>query len=196
MRRNKRLVRRRISLPQRSRGCNLTSSVVVEIQSGLEVQKAQHDKTHKRAPALRLSTARSAVRFAHSGEPLFSPKDGEPAEPRERLVENFQEAVQQLVRANDQHGPLTPPDLSTGPKSTAGNSTATQASSPVGLNRIVFFAPGPVTQADLLKENSRRAVAIRHRCRRRRRYGWVRNNAGIIAAVAAIFVLAWFIAAR
>jgi hypothetical protein len=39
-------------------------------------------------------------------------------------------------------------------------------------------------------------VAIRHRHQRRRRYRWVRDNAGIIAAVAVIFVLAWFIAAR
>jgi hypothetical protein len=160
------------------------------------MQKAQHDKTHKRAPASWLSTARSIMRFARSSEPLFSPRDGESAEPRERLVENFQEAVQEFVRTHDQNEPLARPDLSTGPKNTACNSNSTQAHGPAGLDRVVLFAPGPVTQADLLRENSRRAVAIRHRHRRRRRYGWVTDNAGIIATVAVIFVLAWFIGAR
>jgi hypothetical protein len=191
-----RSIKLRISLPPRSRACNVALSVVVQIRSGLEMQKARHDKTHKRAPASWLSTARSAMRFVRSSEQLFSPRDGESAEPRERLVENFQEAVQQFVRANDQNEPLARPDLSTGPKNTACNWTSTQARSRTGLDRVVLFAPGPVTQADLLKENSRRAVAIRHRHRRRRRYGWVSDNAGIIAAVAVIFVLAWFIAAR
>ena len=117
-----------------------------------------------------------------------------PAPPR--LVENLQKTVQQFVRANDQHEPLARLDLFTELKNTACNSNSTQAHSPAGLDRVVLFAPGPVTQADLLKENSRRAVVIRHRHRRRRRYRWVSDNAGIIAAVAVIFVLAWFIAAR
>lgn len=159
------------------------------------MQKVRHGKTHKRAPASWLSTARSAMRSARSSEPLFSPRDGESAEPPGRLDENFQEAVQQFVRANDQHEPLARPDLSKGLTNTACNSSASQAFSS-GLDRIIFFAPKPVTQADLLKEISRRAVAIRHRHRRRRRYRWVRNNAGIIAAVAVILVLAWFIAAQ
>jgi hypothetical protein len=173
----------------------VTLSVVVQIRNGLEMQKARHDKTHKRAPAAWLSTARSTMRFARSSKALFSP-DGESAEPRESLVENFQGAIQQAVRANDQHEPLARPDLSTGPKNTACNSNSTQAHGPAGLDRVVLFAPGPVTQADLLRENSRRAVAIRHRHRRRRRYRWVTDNAGIIATVAVIFVLAWFIGAR
>lgn len=160
------------------------------------MQKARHDKTHHRTPASWLSTARSATRSAGSSEPLFSRINDESAEPRERLVENFQKTAQQFVSANDQHEPLARPDLSTGPKNTACNSNSTQAHSPTGLDRVVFFAPGPVTQAELLKENSRRAVAIRHRHQRRRRYRWVSDNAGIIAAMAVIFVLAWFIAAR
>jgi hypothetical protein len=160
------------------------------------MQIARHDKTRKRAPASWLSTARSAMRSARSSVPLFSPITGKSAQPREKLVENFQEAAQQFARSNDQRESLAHPGLSAGPKNTACNSSATQASSPAGLDRIVLFAPGPVTQADLLKEISRRAVAIRHRHRRRRRYGWVIDNAGIIAAVALIFVLAWFIGAR
>ena len=160
------------------------------------MQKARHDKTHQRAPASWLSTARSATRSARSSEPLFSPINGESADLRERLVENFQKTTQQFVSANDQHEPLARPDLYTGLRNTACNSNSTQAHSPTGLDRVVFFAPGPVTQAELLKENSRRAVAIRHRHQRRRRYRWVSDNAGIIAVVAVIFVLAWFIAAR
>ena len=160
------------------------------------MQKARHDKAHRRALTSWLSTARSAMRSARSSEPLFTPRNAESAEPRERLVENLQKTVQQFVRANDQHEPLARLDLFTELKNTACNSNSTQAHSPAGLDRVVLFAPGPVTQADLLKENSRRAVVIRHRHRRRRRYRWVSDNAGIIAAVAVIFVLAWFIAAR
>lgn len=144
----------------------------------------------------RLRRGFSTAPSAGSSEPLFQPMNDESAEPRERLVEDFQKTAQQFVGATDRHEPLARPDLSTGPKNTACNSNSTQAHSPTGLDRVAFFAPGPVTQAELLKENSRRAVAIRHRHRRRRRYRWVSNNAGIIAAMAIIFVLAWFIAAR
>jgi hypothetical protein len=160
------------------------------------MQKAKHDKTHKHAPASWLSAARSAMRSTRSSEPLFSPRDGESAEPRESLAENFRQTVRPFVRAKDHHEPLADPDLSTGPKNIACNSNSTQAYSGADLDRIVLFAPGPVTQAEILKENSKRAVAIRHRHRRHRRYGWVSDNAGIIAAVAVIFVLAWLIAAR
>jgi hypothetical protein len=158
------------------------------------MQKAWYGKTHKRAPVSWLSTARSAMRSTRSSEPLFSPRNGESAEAREGLVENFQKAVQQFVCSDDHFEPLARPDLSTVPKNTACNSNSPQAQA-ADLDRIVLFAPRPVTQADLLKENSKRAVAIRHRHRRRRRYGWVSDNVGIIAAVAVIFTLAWFIAA-
>src|SRR5260370_14354469 len=122
------------------------------------------------------------MRSARSSEPLFTPRNAESAEPRERLVENLQKTVQQFVRANDQHEPLARPDLFTGPKNTACNSNSTQAHSPAGLDRIVLFAPGPVTQADLLNENSIRAVVIRHRHRRRSPHRLVSHNAGFSPA--------------
>ena len=107
------------------------------------MQKARHDKTPQRTPASWLSSARSATRSARSSEPLFSPINGESAEPRERLVENFQKTAQQFVSANDQHEPLAHPDLSTGPKNTACNSNSTQAHSPTGLDCVVFLHLSP-----------------------------------------------------
>ena len=103
------------------------------------MQKVRHDKTHQRTPASWLSTARSVTHSARSSEPLVSPINDESAEPRDRLVENFQKTAQQFVSANDQHEPLARPDLSTGPKNTACNSNSTQAHSPTGIDRVVFF---------------------------------------------------------
>ncbi len=63
-------------------------------------------------------------------------------------------------------------------------------------NQVMFFAPGPVTRADLMRENSVRAHHVRRRHRRRMRYQWLTSNLGVIMAVLALFALVWFVSDR
>ncbi len=160
------------------------------------MQKARHDKTHRRALGSWLSTARSAMQAARSRGRLFPPADGQYPDPGERIVENFQEALEQVFSTDDGHKSPARPDLSEASKATTRNSNAAVTSGRVRRDRVVFFAPGPITEADLLRENLKIAAAIRHRHRRRRRFAWLTDNAGTIAVVTVLFVLAWFITAR
>jgi hypothetical protein len=61
--------------------------------------------------------------------------------------------------------------------------------------RVVLFVPGPITEADLLRESVKHASTIRLRQRRRKRFRWLRDNVGTIVFVIGLLVLTWFVAA-
>jgi len=63
-------------------------------------------------------------------------------------------------------------------------------------DHVVLFLPGPVTKADLLRENLIRAAIIRRRRRLRTHTRWCKENVGTIVFVIGLLVLAWFVAAR
>jgi hypothetical protein len=63
-------------------------------------------------------------------------------------------------------------------------------------DQVVLFLPGPVTRADLHRENLRRAATIRRRRRRSTRAKWCEENAGTLMFVTGLLVLAWLVAAR
>jgi hypothetical protein len=168
------------------------------------MQKARHDKTHKRAPGSWLSTAESTMQSARLTKQLFSPRADQSADSSDRMaenfgdkiVENFQEALEQIFRDDDRHEASAAPDLSATARDTAFNRNAARAPDRTARHHVVLFAPGPITQAELHRENLKRAAVIRQKYRRRKRFGWLNDNAGTIAAVAILLILAWFMAAR
>jgi hypothetical protein len=64
------------------------------------------------------------------------------------------------------------------------------------LTRVVLFVPGPVTEADLHRENLEVAATIRHRRRRFKRFRWLTENVGTIMFVTALLAVIWFVTGR
>src|SRR5579862_7853563 len=62
--------------------------------------------------------------------------------------------------------------------------------------RVVLFVPGPVTEADLHRENLKVAATIRHRRRRLKRFQWLTENVGTIMFVTALLAVIWFVTGR
>ncbi len=99
---------------------------------------------------------------------LFSGRDGEAQPAVETIKENLERRLERASRADDR---------------SAGGSH----------ERVVLFVPGPITEADLLRENVKHAGTIRLRQRRRTRFRPLTDNAGTIAFVIFLLVLAWFV---
>ena len=136
------------------------------------------------------------MRVVRSGERLFPPIDGPPEATEERLVENFEAAIKHAFGARQENGW---PEFAR--SSVIRTESARYANAPVtsgraNSDRIVFFAPGPVTEADLQRESLRLSAAIRHHQRCRKRVRWLSENAGTIALIAFLLVLAWFVTVR
>jgi hypothetical protein len=64
------------------------------------------------------------------------------------------------------------------------------------LTRVVLFVPGPITEADLHRENLKVAATIRHRRRRFKRFQWLTENIGTIMFVTALLAVIWFVTGR
>jgi hypothetical protein len=62
--------------------------------------------------------------------------------------------------------------------------------------RVVLFAPGPVTEAEFYRDSRKAAAVIRRRRRRGKRTRWMAENAGTILVVAMLLVVAWIMSAR
>lgn len=62
--------------------------------------------------------------------------------------------------------------------------------------RVVLFVPGPVTEADLHRENLKVAATIRHRRRRLKRFQWLTENVGVVMFVTALLAVIWFVTGR
>lgn len=160
------------------------------------MQRVRHDKPRQRAQGSWLSTARSAIQAARSGERLFPAKDGPFTVPEERVVENFEAAIKQAFGAGQEHGLDARVESSDARTDIACYSNAPVTSGRARSERVVFFAPGPVTEADLYKEKLQLSAAIRHHHRRRKRVGWLTENAGTITIIVFLLILAWFVTGR
>jgi hypothetical protein len=160
------------------------------------MQKARHDKTYERAHGSWLSTARSVMRSARSTEQFYSPRRRQAADPADPSFENLEQGFQEQFPANDEQSVAADANLSAASANAAFESNAAPVLGRIAREQVVLFAPGPITQAELDRENFKRAAVIRHRHRRRKRFAWLTDNAGTIVAVVAIFVAAWFLAAR
>jgi hypothetical protein len=126
---------------------------------------------------------------------FFSAKASESQQADETIVESFDEPVEGTLREDDQSSPAalmdSPETLGTEARK-AGNVRNSNRSS---HERVVLFVPGPITEADLLRESVKHASTIRLRQRRRARFRWLRDNVGTIVFVIGLLVLTWFVAA-
>ena len=126
---------------------------------------------------------------------FFSAKASESQQADETIVESFDEPVEGTLREDNQSSPAalmdSPETLGTEARK-AGNVRNSNRSS---HERVVLFVPGPITEADLLRESVKHASTIRLRQRRRKRFRWLRDNVGTIVFVIGLLVLTWFVAA-
>src|SRR5512146_480672 len=150
--------------------------------------RVRHHKRQQIGPGWRLSTARSATQSARLGERLFPSTDRPFAAPDERIIANFEEAIRQAFNAGPQNGSPASSNSSAAPTDIACYSKATLTYGGARNDRVVFFASGPVTEADLHRERLKLSAAIRHHHRRRKRFAWLTDNAGTITLIA--FLLA------
>jgi len=163
------------------------------------MQKPSRETDDRHAPRGWLSTARWAMRSAPLTGRFFSAKASESPQADETIVESFDEPVEGTLREDNQSSPQSSPAaLMDSPETLgtearkAGNVRNSNRSS---HERVVLFVPGPITEADLLRESVKHASTIRLRQRRRKRFRWLRDNVGTIVFVIGLLVLTWFVAA-
>lgn len=124
---------------------------------------------------------------------FFSAKSVDAKQAGETIVESFEELSEDTFREND-HRPAASMDPPAASKSEAYKPRNIRKSDRSSRNRVILFLPGPVTEADLLAENIRRAASIKQRQLRRRRTRWLRDNVGAVVFVVGLLVLTWFVA--
>jgi len=133
---------------------------------------------------------------------FFSAKSSESQqadETDETIVESFDKPLERTLREDDQISPQSSPaalmDSPVAPRTEARKAGDIRNSNRNSHERVVLFVPGPITEADLLRENVKHARTIRLRQRRRKRFRWLRDNVGTVVFVIGLLVLSWFVAA-
>ena len=143
-----------------------------------------------------LSTARWAMRSARLAGRLFSTGHGEARQAGEAIIESFDEPIENAVLADDQVEPAASTDPSAALRNVAGKASVIRKPDRSNHERVVLFAPGPVTEASLFRENRLHAAIIRRRHRRLRRFRWLIDNVGTMVAVIILYLLVWFVTGR
>ena len=138
-----------------------------------------------------LSTARSTLRLANLDGQVFSARH-----PGPRSADSAAHRFEGEQRGDFSQPLAQPPGSVEGRFAQAVAGLRDSGAAEADPNRVMFFAPGPVTQADLIRENFVRAHHVRRRHRRRMRYRWLTSNFGVIMAVLALFALVWFVSDR
>jgi hypothetical protein len=156
-------------------------------------QKAGNQSANRPAFRSWLSTARWAIRSARLGGWLFSAKNDESRDAG-AIFESIGETLEETDAVRDHNAPDASVDPSAA-SNVARESSVIRKSDRSSRERIVLFAPGPITEADLLREKLKCAATMRQRQRRRRRLRWLTDNAGTILLVIGLLVVAWFVAA-
>lgn len=155
------------------------------------MQKAGRDPLDQAPGPTWLSTARRAMRSGRMAGRLFAA--GHDGEAGDATFENIAESFEETVPVDDLNAPASI-DQSAAATNVASERKF-QKSDPTSRERVVLFAPGPITEAALARANSKRAAIIRKRQRQRRRWRWFIDNAGTIVVAIALAVVAWFVAA-
>jgi len=128
---------------------------------------------------------------------LFSTRHGEARQEGEAIIENFDESMENAAPAEDQVDRVAPaggtnPSPALG--NVAGKASVVRKPDSRSHERVVLFAPGPVTEASLFRENRLRGAIIRRRHRRLRRFRWLTDSVGTMVAVIILYLLVWFVA--
>ncbi len=158
------------------------------------MQKTSHGTADRAEPGSWCSTARRAIQSARLTGRLFSARQSK-ARRLETIKDTLDEAFEDTARADDQ----SESDAFLDPAVASRN--VPRKASDVGEfdrgsgERVVLFAPRPVAEAALLREDIKRGATIRRSRGRRRRFRWLTDNAGTIVFVIGLLVLAWFVGA-
>jgi hypothetical protein len=144
-----------------------------------------------------LSTARW-VGQSRFGARVFSARNAEPTfeNVAERTIENFLRAAAQPIPIGDTDKRAACASKAVVGTDLAYDASVVRASDRIRRERVILFAPGPVTETELRRENLRRAEVLRQRHRRRKHLRWFRNNAVSIVVVSVLLVMAWLVANR
>ncbi len=159
------------------------------------IERRRHGGANRPTSGWWLSTTRWAMQSARLAGRLFSAKDREGRQAGEAIIESFDEPFEDTGLADDQSEPIARTDPPAAPRNVAGNASVIRKSDRSSRERVVLFAPGPITEADLLRGNLKRAATIRRHQRRLIRFRCLTDNAGTIVAVIGLVVLVWFVAA-
>ena len=133
-----------------------------------------------------LSTARW-VRRSRFGGQFFSARNAEP------VLKNIAESPGRTIPGNDADTQATFTHTTVEGTDSAYNSSVVRASDRTRRERVIFFAPGPITETALRRATLGSAEVLRQRHRRRRRQRWLRDNAVTIVVVFGLLVMAWFV---
>jgi hypothetical protein len=146
------------------------------------------------------------MRSARLGGPLFPPQDDPFADPGENVVgenvvggnvvKDFEDAIKQAFGEPQEHLSRPSAESSAARTEIVSYSNAPVTSGRPRHDRVVFFAPGPVTEIDLLRERLRLSAVVRHHHRRRKRVRWLTENVGTITLVVFLLILAWLVTGR
>jgi hypothetical protein len=159
-------------------------------------QKRIAQNTEPRRPRLAtfawLSTARWARQSRFAGR-LFSARNGE------QIFKSVAEPAAQTIPRSDANARAactdSTADLTVEGTDSAYNSSVVRASDRTRRERVIFFAPGPITETALRRATLGNAEVLRQRHHRhRRRQRWLRDNAVTIFVVFGLLVMAWFVA--
>jgi hypothetical protein len=158
-------------------------------------QKRIAQNTEARRPRLATvawhSTARWAKQSGFAGR-LFSVRN------REQIFKSVAEPAAQTIPQRDANAQAactdSTADLTVEGTDLAYNSSAARASDRARRERVIFFAPGPITETALRRTTLGSAEALRQRHRHRRRQRWLRDNAVTIVVVFGLLVMAWLVA--
>jgi hypothetical protein len=159
------------------------------------MQKTSHERADRNTPPWWLSTARWAMRSAPLAGRFFSAKSSESQQAGETIVESFDEPFEDTLRGVDRSDPAPCMEPPVAPRTETRKASNIQKPDRTSRERVILFVPGPITEADLLRENFRHARSIRLHQRRRKRFRWLRDNVGTLVFVMGLLVLAWFVAA-
>lgn len=159
-------------------------------------ERITRDTEHRRlgiAASAWLSTARWAGQQRFVGR-LFSARNGKPT------FKNIVEPVAQTILGNDANTQAacttSTADLTVERTNSTYDSSVVRTPDRARHERVILFAPGPITETALRRANLRNAEVIRQRYRRRRRLRWLSENAVTIVVVFGLLVMAWFVADR
>jgi hypothetical protein len=154
------------------------------------MQTSEFEKREKRGPLSWRLSAGSARLRTRLGGTLFSSG----ARAKRRAAEQFApEYSQACASENPQESALeAEPKIAPDSGYSSGPVPAVEAP----RERVIFFAPGPVTEADFYRDSRKIAAVVKRRRRRHRSTRWMAENVGTMLVVAVLFILAWMLSAR
>jgi hypothetical protein len=189
------MVKFRFRLNERCPHCRRACDRSHQARAAFVAQKRIAQNTEPRRPGLATfawhSTARWAKQSVFAGR-IFSARNGE------QIFKSVAEPAAQTIPRSDANAQAactdSTADLTVEGTDSAYNSSVVPASDHTRRERVIFFAPGPITETALRQATLGSAAVLRQRHRHRRRMRWLRDNAVTIVVVFGLLVMAWFVA--